>query len=213
MPFAWTGRQFVGGALCLDFANTVYYADDPARRGDRLRDAADIAAWLAASVRFGSAGAYAPLLAVPAETLDTAAVADMLVLREAVDGLFRAVATGMPPPPLAFRPLLYALGGAMAEVSLAVDEDGLVPGPGPAAGPSALSARAAIAHSAVALAQSPTLSRLKTCPNCDWLFVDRSRNASRLWCDMLTCGNRAKARRHQARRDRSEPTAVRVFDG
>ena len=41
-------------------------------------------------------------------------------------------------------------------------------------------------------------SRLKRCenPRCGWLFVDRSRNRSRRWCEMATCGNRAKARRH-----------------
>jgi predicted RNA-binding Zn ribbon-like protein len=47
---------------------------------------------------------------------------------------------------------------------------------------------------------SADLERLKVCPNCDWLFIDRSRNASRVWCDMHTCGNRAKARRHAERR-------------
>jgi len=32
-----------------------------------------------------------------------------------------------------------------------------------------------------------------------WLFLDRSRNRSRRWCDMKTCGNREKARRHYQR--------------
>ena len=42
------------------------------------------------------------------------------------------------------------------------------------------------------------LSRLKRCgtPDCQWLFLDTSRNNSRCWCDMQSCGNRAKARRH-----------------
>jgi len=35
---------------------------------------------------------------------------------------------------------------------------------------------------------------------CTWLFLDRSRNRSRRWCSMATCGNRAKARRHDRRR-------------
>ncbi len=34
---------------------------------------------------------------------------------------------------------------------------------------------------------------------CDWLFVDRSRNRTRRWCDMRECGNRAKVRRYHAR--------------
>ena len=35
--------------------------------------------------------------------------------------------------------------------------------------------------------------------SCRWLFLDTSRNQSRRWCDMKLCGNRAKARRFQAR--------------
>ncbi|MEJ8571884.1 CGNR zinc finger domain-containing protein [Microbaculum marinum] len=212
MPFAWTERQFVGGALCLDFANTVYYADDAARRGDRLRDGADIAAWLAAAIRFDAATCYIPLITVPDCSFDTPAVLDMLALRQSIDELFRTAASGMAPPSLAFRPLLYALGNAMSEVAVDIGADGLVPKIAPAAGASPATARAALAHSGLALAQSPVIAQVKSCPNCNWLFVDRSRNASRVWCDMLTCGNRAKARRHQIRK-RPNLTIVPDFDG
>jgi len=43
--------------------------------------------------------------------------------------------------------------------------------------------------------------RLRRCQNaaCRWIFVDRSRNASRRWCEMAVCGNRAKGRRHRHR--------------
>ncbi len=37
---------------------------------------------------------------------------------------------------------------------------------------------------------------------CSWLFLDTSRNRSRLWCSMEDCGNRAKARRHYARKQK-----------
>lgn len=45
-------------------------------------------------------------------------------------------------------------------------------------------------------------SRLKLCPADDCLeaFYDRSRNRSRIWCDMADCGNRAKLRSYRARR-------------
>lgn len=44
--------------------------------------------------------------------------------------------------------------------------------------------------------------RVRTCgdPACDWLFVDRSRNHSRQWCDMGTCGSRAKMSRYRQRK-------------
>lgn len=43
--------------------------------------------------------------------------------------------------------------------------------------------------------------RIKICANdtCRWIFYDTSRTGQRRWCDMSTCGNRAKAARHRAR--------------
>ena len=35
-----------------------------------------------------------------------------------------------------------------------------------------------------------------------WVFYDSSRTGRRRWCDMITCGNRAKAARHRARAPR-----------
>jgi predicted RNA-binding Zn ribbon-like protein len=44
--------------------------------------------------------------------------------------------------------------------------------------------------------------RLRICENreCSWVFADHSRTGRRKWCDMATCGNRAKVARHRARR-------------
>lgn len=43
--------------------------------------------------------------------------------------------------------------------------------------------------------------RIRICANdrCRWVFYDTSRTGRRRWCDMSTCGNRAKAARHRAR--------------
>jgi len=43
--------------------------------------------------------------------------------------------------------------------------------------------------------------RIRVCANdtCRWVFFDTSRTGRRRWCDMATCGNRAKAARHRAR--------------
>ena len=62
-----------------------------------------------------------------------------------------------------------------------------------------LAFEAALAVSALSLLDAANLRRLKICPNCNWLFLDKSRNSSRLWCDMAVCGNRAKARQHYNR--------------
>jgi predicted RNA-binding Zn ribbon-like protein len=59
----------------------------------------------------------------------------------------------------------------------------------------------AIACSAGDLLASADTNRVGQCsgPDCRWLWVDRTRNQSRRWCDMAVCGNRAKARRHYQR--------------
>ena len=43
--------------------------------------------------------------------------------------------------------------------------------------------------------------RIKICASdtCEWFFYDASQTSRRRWCDMATCGNRAKAARHRAR--------------
>jgi predicted RNA-binding Zn ribbon-like protein len=59
-----------------------------------------------------------------------------------------------------------------------------------------------VALSAAELLTGADLSRVGRCPGerCGWLFLDMSRSGRRQWCDMATCGNVAKVRRHRARR-------------
>ncbi len=59
-----------------------------------------------------------------------------------------------------------------------------------------------VSWSAAELLTHGPLDRIRECPgqgNCGWLFLDLTKNASRRWCDMRVCGNRAKARRHYTR--------------
>jgi predicted RNA-binding Zn ribbon-like protein len=58
-----------------------------------------------------------------------------------------------------------------------------------------------VALAAAELLTSSERERVKECAadNCNWLFLDMSRNRSRRWCDMKVCGNRAKARRFSER--------------
>src|SRR5918997_5208091 len=59
-----------------------------------------------------------------------------------------------------------------------------------------------VAQSAAELLTSPKLGRVKVCAGdgCGWMFLDESRNNSRLWCDSRDCGNRERVRRHLARK-------------
>jgi predicted RNA-binding Zn ribbon-like protein len=44
---------------------------------------------------------------------------------------------------------------------------------------------------------SSDLERIRSCAatTCAWLFLDTTKNRTRRWCDMKTCGNREKVRR------------------
>ena len=59
-----------------------------------------------------------------------------------------------------------------------------------------------VAFAAAHLLASPLVSRVRECEDnrgCGYLFIDMSKNHSRRWCSMESCGNRAKARRHYSR--------------
>lgn len=64
-----------------------------------------------------------------------------------------------------------------------------------AAGAQLLSRRLALAASR--LLASDQRAQLSVCGRCSWLFLDPSPTRRRRWCSMATCGNRAKAQRHQ----------------
>ena len=58
-----------------------------------------------------------------------------------------------------------------------------------------------LVRDAADLLVSGELIRVGKCEGeeCDWMYLDTSRNRSRRWCDMASCGNRAKAKRHYHR--------------
>jgi predicted RNA-binding Zn ribbon-like protein len=56
-----------------------------------------------------------------------------------------------------------------------------------------------LAFTTAELLTSDQIHRIRECSGCYWMFMDTSRNGMRRWCDMKTCGNRAKAHRHYER--------------
>ncbi len=59
-----------------------------------------------------------------------------------------------------------------------------------------------VVWAAARLLDSPEADRIRICGgiDCGWVYVDRSRNGLRRWCEMAICGTRAKSRRRAARR-------------
>jgi predicted RNA-binding Zn ribbon-like protein len=67
-------------------------------------------------------------------------------------------------------------------------------------------ALARLAESIARELTQPESERLRVCANeeCLWVFYDSSPAGRRKWCDMGTCGNRAKVARHRARQREGE---------
>ena len=53
---------------------------------------------------------------------------------------------------------------------------------------------APVIYSAYELLLSDRLDRIKECTNCGWLFLDTTKNGTRRWCSMNTCGSIVKAK-------------------
>jgi predicted RNA-binding Zn ribbon-like protein len=67
-----------------------------------------------------------------------------------------------------------------------------------------------VLRAAAELLTSEDSTRIQVCdgPDCGWMFVDRSRNHLRRWCEMETCGTAAKTRRRRERTRRATRRAA-----
>jgi predicted RNA-binding Zn ribbon-like protein len=185
-------------ALCLDFVNTL--GDRPRGEHERLRGYDDL-------LRFAVEAGVVQKAELPARRRRAArdargaraAFARALALREALYRVFAARSRSQRPaePDLALvneavrraaaRQRLAAAGHALGWRWDDRDDPEYPLWP--------------IARSAADLLLSDDCVRVHECASdvCSWLFVDRSPAGRRRWCDMKTCGNRAKARRFYER--------------
>jgi predicted RNA-binding Zn ribbon-like protein len=188
-------RRLVGGALCLDFANSVDWDSDGSERpahADVLNEPVDLAAW---GARLGLASATA-LPLVPGRELAAARA-----LRRAIYELFAAVSSDRAPGDDSMARLEADYAEAVAAAQLAAS-DNAWRFDWPQDDPRRI--RFAVAIDALDLLRDEEqLARVRICPgnNCGWLFVDTT--GRRRWCAMEVCGSRAKMRRLYERRHRT----------
>jgi predicted RNA-binding Zn ribbon-like protein len=180
--------QLVAGHVALDFANTLDNRYDPARRMELLPTAER---FLAFARQSGILTAQGARRLVAQHSLNR-----IIELREGLHFLFLAVAEKQAPPPTALQTLNRILAEARAAQTL-VWEKGVFEW----RSPKPVAPLHAIAFAAEELLTSADRIHVRECSadTCRWFFLDRSKNHSRRWCDMKTCGNRAKAQRFHAR--------------
>jgi predicted RNA-binding Zn ribbon-like protein len=194
--------DLTGGNLALNFANTVSRRNVPERRAEHLETYADL-------VSFADQSAILParqaneLLAYARRHDSEArrAFRKAIVLREALYRAFSAVAQD----DTASSEDLATIGNYVLDSlrhRALIRMDGGYGWQWTQNGKTSLDyVLWPISQSAADLLTSDELKMVRFCeaPDCEWLFLDRSRNRSRRWCDMTSCGNREKARRHYRR--------------
>lgn len=122
-----------------------------------------------------------------------------LTLREALHALFSATVMKTPPSRAVLATLADHLGAGFAQAHLVYQDGALAWAPGPVKALDDVTRE--LARATAALVGSGSLIRVRACAadDCRWWFIDDTRNHSRRWCEMKTCGNRAKIRRYRAR--------------
>ena len=190
----------VGGHLALDFADTI---DDPlgAARFDHIATYAGLLQW---SARVGVLSSeHAKRLQQVASTHPRAAaiaVRRAHTLRQILIEMFTAVATDAGSPATYWPQLQPFVLDAIEHADITPTTDARACQMSWPRSNDLTAVLWPIAHGAVALLTSADLDRVKRCAGCPWLFLDRSKNASRRWCAMNDCGTHEKIRRYVARR-------------
>ena len=177
--------------LCLDFANTLSWrgSEQPT---ESLRNIGDLLDWLGAR-----SGMPPALIDRACERAASALFTAAVELREALYEIFSAAAANRPAEDTDLVLLNRLLAAAPQRTHVLANDVGYgwaIEAPA-ASLPMLL---APVLWSAADMLTRPGLHRVRRCANdqCLWLFLDQSKAGTRRWCDMSSCGNRAKSRRH-----------------
>ena len=181
--------QFVGGALTLDFINTVGN-----RLGDQreyLRSPQELKRWIRLAGLMGNQREI---------SISRMQLAELLSIREELYQLFKPAAGGKTLPKPAVERLNRRLAAVMPYRQLAPADDGFAWG-WRLRSRDAARLEAYILFDAAELVTSGRFRKIRECAGgpCGWLFLDRSQAGRRRWCSMEDCGNRDKVRRYYRR--------------
>jgi predicted RNA-binding Zn ribbon-like protein len=189
--------ELVGGVLCLDFANTINSRVNPEH--DYLTQCSDLVGWA------NKVGILSPTEAkqLQKRAKQNSEEAEQTIntargIRELLYRIFSNAAKGSEPKKKDLEIFVAAYAETFSRGQLTKENNhyqttwkldemlDAVLWP--------------IVHSAGQLLHSEDLGHAKECPGCGWLFLDTSKNQSRRWCSMNTCGARDKMRRYHKRR-------------
>ena len=185
--------------ICLNFINTVSWQGDGSIRDDRLGSYPGFLDWAVETGLIGDEGQDVLRGEAAADPeLRRRTLGRTWSLREAMHAVFRAAARGERPSASAVARINAALLVATPALAIDAEADGFALRLVSRGSDDLL---APVIRSAAALMGSAEVARLRECEGvaCGRLYLDTTKNGSRRWCDMATCGNRAKAARHRSR--------------
>jgi len=204
--------KYVAGDPSLELVNTV----DWTPRGlveDRLTDYERLTRWAeGAGLVTTRQGSRLRAHALEHPRLAERAYRDAITLRWQLRQIFAAVAQGTPVGPV------RELAEVNAALSAALGQVELVPRASGDGGAGALrwswrdagerldSVLWPVLRAAGDLLASDESARIRECggEDCGWMYVDRSRNGLRRWCQMEVCGTKEKSRQRALRRAEAE---------
>ncbi len=195
----WGAMDFAGGALCLNFTNTMG-GHGKSRDFERIPTYADLLRWAQAAGVLDAAEAAAlqkQQRAAPAEAEQR--LKEAQAFREALYGVLAALVVrgkaGAEPAAADLARVRTTIARALGAAHLGL-QDGtfawtLAP---PAPGLDLVLARVALATQRFLSQEQP--AHVRQCERCNWFFLDTSKNQRRRWCTPDVCGNRSRADRH-----------------
>lgn len=182
-----------GGILCLDFVNTIHdRINEPER--DYWVTHVHLLQWAlkAGSIRPGD---YEALLkhfeSRPAR--GPKLLKEAIKLRELLYRIFHPLSSGKKIAGKDLEAFNVILSKCLLHLRLKAHDKGfsqswqLKPG-------ESMIIFVPVIYSAYELLLSDRLNRIKECSNCGWLFLDTTKNGTRRWCSMSTCGSIVKAK-------------------
>ena len=196
--------DLTGGLLCLDFANTLEDRTE-IHPQELLVSFEDLVSWSKqAQVLTGQEAQQLLERAGQNPSEATRVLKRAVVVREAIFRIFKAVAEDESPEDEDLVILSVMVADAQKHAQI-------VPGTNGfrwdwAVKPMDLDSMLwPVVRSAADFLTSDELDIVRVCASdsCDWLFIDTSKNHSRRWCNMKSCGNREKARRFYTRKKAS----------
>jgi predicted RNA-binding Zn ribbon-like protein len=193
--------QIIAGELCLDFINTLDNRLIPERRQELIQSYEDLLDWATQAGALSTAQRALLLREAESDPKEAAAVrARAVELRECLYRIMTAVARSRRVSEDDLSVFNAYLGEALSHLELRRARKGFRLA-WPENHSKLDSVLWRIARSASDRLSGDDLESVRECGDdtCRWLFVDRSKNHSRRWCDMKVCGNRIKARKFYRR--------------